>query len=210
MEEEIQQPQPTPEKLTLPDVIKAVFTDYVGFAERHLKEPRPPVMLIAVWLIGMDAVTGAIELENVLGQQYVVQNWFHAWIRIMVGGAAAGVLRYWMVGSLFHLLVLGAGGKGPARTSRYIFLYAALPVSVVDLSIKVVQMLVYRNGYFAGSTNATLEGAFATVMLAAYGYTLLLCYRGMRALMGADRRRSIAVLAAVTVGMIVFMIIATR
>jgi hypothetical protein len=210
MDEDIQEPQPAHEKLTFPDVIKAVFTDYVGFAERHLKEPNPPAMLVAVWLIGMDAVAGGIELENVLGQQSAVQDWFHTWIRIMVGGAAAGALRYWLVGSLFHVMVLGAGGKGPARTSRYIFLYAALPVSVVDLSIKVLQMLVYGNGYFIGSTNAALEGVFAALMLAAFGYTLILCYRGMRTLMEADRRRSIAILAAVTAGMVAFVIIATR
>ena len=176
------------------------------FAQRHLTESPPPLMYIAMWLIGMDAVAGSIELEKIYSQEYLIDNWFHAWVRIMAGGVLAGVLRYWLVGSMFHLLVLAAGGNGPARTSRYIFLYAALPVAVCDLIFKILEMVIYGNGYFAGQTNSLLDGLFSTITLAAYVYTVVLCYRGMRVLQGTDKRRTLLVLLASAVGMIILML----
>lgn len=192
-----QQPE-APRRLTFPDVVKAVVVDFVGFAQRHLVQPNPPLMYIAIWLIGMDAVAGGIELGYVYGQQYDVDNWFFAWLRIIVGGTAIGIFRYWLVGSIFHLIVLAAGGRGIARTSRYILLYALLPASVVNLSIKVLQMLLYQNEYFAGDRNVAVEGIFGLLMMAAYVFTIVLCYRGMRALQQTDRRRSIVMLAALS------------
>jgi hypothetical protein len=207
MNEESPQPEgPTP-KPTFPDLVKLVFTDFVGFANRYLKSSPPPLMYMAVWLIGMDAMAGGIELSYIAGDQYDVDNWFYAWIRIIVGGAAIGIFRYWMVGTIFHVVVLLAGGDGPWRTSRYILLYALLPMSVCNLSIKILQMLIYGNKYFIGQTNALVEGLFGTIMLGVYVYTIVLCYRGMRALQQTDRRRSIALLASLSIGMIVLTII---
>ena len=188
--------------LTVPDLLREVFVRFTDFAQKHLTESQPPLMYIAIWLIGMDAVAGSIELEYHIAQEYVTDNWFHAWVRIMTGGVLAGVLRYWMVGSLFHVLVLAAGGRGKARTSRYIFLYAALPVAVCDLTFKVLEMVIYGNNYFTAQTNAMLDGAFSTIMLAAYVYTVVLCYRGMCVLQGTDKRRSLIVLIAAALGMI--------
>lgn len=190
------------EAITVPDLIRAVFTDFVGFADQHLRAPNPPLMYIAVWLIGMDTIAGGIELAYVYNEQYDLDNWFYAWIRILVAGAMMGIIRYWLVGTLFHLIVVAAGGKGEARTSRYILLYALLPMAVCSLSIKILQMIIYGNRYFTGQTNAVVEGAFGVIMLAAYVYTLMLCYRGMRALQNTDARRSIAVLIAVSAGMV--------
>lgn len=191
---------------TVPDLIKEVLVNYTGFASRYLTAPSPPLMYIVVWLIGMDAVAGSIELERIYSGQYALDNWFHAWIRIMVGGALAGILRYWLVGSIFHVFVLIARGHGPARTSRYIFLYAAIPVAVGDLSFKILEMIIYGNGYFVGQTNAVLDTLFSMVMIVAYVYTVVLCYRGMRLLQGADKRRSLIVLAAASLGMILMVL----
>jgi hypothetical protein len=75
-------------------------------------------------------------------------------------------------------------------------------MAVCSLSIKILQMVIYGNSYFTGQTNPAVEGMFGVVMLGAYGYTLILCYRGMRALQGTDARRSIAMLVALSAGMI--------
>ena len=204
MESEINTQRPdSPPSLTFPDLVKWVFVDFVGFARQYLDRPNPPLMYIAIWLIGMDAVTGGIELGYAYGQQYDVNNWFFAWIRIVVGGAPIGVFRYWMVGSIFHVVVLAAGGKGIARTSRYILLYALLPSAVTNLSIKIIQMLIYQNGYFDGIRSTAIEGLFGLLMMVAYVFTLVLCYRGMRAVQQTDRRRSILMLAALSIGTIV-------
>jgi hypothetical protein len=194
--------QPEPQRLTFPDVVKAVFTGYVDFANRYLREPNPPLLYIAIWLIGMDTVAGGIELTYIYSDQYDLDNWFFAWIRILAVGVPMGAARYWMVGTLFHLVVVAAGGKGEPRTSRYVLLYALLPMAVCSLSIKILQMVIYGNKYFTGQTNPAVEGLFGVVMLGAYAYTLILCYRGMRALQGTDARRSIAMLVAVSAGMI--------
>ncbi|MGD8414633.1 MAG: Yip1 family protein [Candidatus Latescibacterota bacterium] len=194
-------PEP-PEHLTFPDLVKVLVVDFVGFARRHLTQPGPPLMYIAIWLVGMDAVAGGIELGYTYGQQYEVDNWFFAWIRIVLVGAPTGVFRYWLVGSIFHLVVMAAHGKGPARTSRYILLYALVPAAVTNLSIKVIQMLIYQNGYFAGDRNEFVESVFGLLMMAAYVFTLVLCYRGMRALQHTDRRRSVVILAALSLGTI--------
>jgi hypothetical protein len=202
MEPDPNHPEQAAPKLTFPDLIKMVFVDFVGFSRRYLTEPQPPLMYIAVWLIGMDAVAGGMELAYLSGQQYLVDNWFYAWLRIILAGAAMGIIRYWLVGSIFHVVVLLAGGQGPARTSRYILLYALLPLAVCNLSVKVIQMLIYGNEYFTGQTNAMVEGLLEGVMLAAYVFTFVLCYRGMRALQSADKRRSILVLVGLSLGMI--------
>jgi hypothetical protein len=97
-----------------------------------------------------------------------------------------------------------AGGHGSMRLSRHIFLYSTLPVVVVDLSIKVLQMIVYGNDYFAGQTGTTFDAVVAGAMLGAYTITLRLAYIGMRELASADRLRSILLL--VTIAVVVFMI----
>jgi len=199
-------PEPTP-RPNLPDLIRDIVVDYAGFAGRHLAEPQPPLMFIAMWLIGMDTVTGGIELSYIYSEQYEVTNWFYAWIRIIVGGAAMGVFRYWLVGSLFHLVVLLSGGQGEARTSRYILLYALLPASVLNLLIKVVQMLIYQNNYFTGERNLAIEGIFGMFMTVAYVFTIVLCYRGMRALQQTDRRKSIITLVALSIGTVMLTVV---
>ena len=207
MEPEPTQPPESLPHLTFPDVIKVIVVDFVWFARHYLGRPNPPLMYIAIWLIGMDAVAGGIELGYVYGGQYDLDNWFFAWIRIIVGGTAIGVFRYWLVGSIFHLIVIAAGGKGIARTSRYILLYALLPASVTNLSIKILQMLLYQNGYFTGERIAVIEGLFGIVMMVAYVFTIVLCYRGMIAVQQADGRRSIVMLAALSLGTIVLSMI---
>jgi len=207
MEQPTSQSPESPPKLTFPDLLKLVVVDFVGFAREYLVQRPPPLMFIAVWLVGMDAVAGGIELSYVYSQQYEMDNWFYAWLLIFVWGVGMGAVRYWLVGSIFHIVVVFSGGKGPAHTSRYILLYALMPASVCNLSIKIIQMLVYQNGYFAGERNAGLESLFGLVMLAAYVFTLVLCYRGMLALQHADKRRSIFTLAALTLGTILLTFI---
>lgn len=192
--------------LTVPDLIKEVFVDYTEFARKYLVHSSPPLMYVVVWLIGMDAVAGSIELEYFYTGEYQVDNWFHAWVRIMGGGVPAGIIRYWLVGSVFHVLVLAAGGKGSARTSRYIFLYAVLPVAVCNLTFRILEMLIYGNEYFAAQKNTLLDGLFSIVLLAAYAYTVVLCYRGMRALQGTEKRRTLFVLASAAVGMTIVVL----
>jgi hypothetical protein len=111
------------------------------------------------------------------------------------------------VGTLFHVVVRLAGGNGPLRTSRYIFLYAAIPVTVVELCVKVVQMLYYGNRYFTGQTSEMFDALTVGVVLGAYVLTARLCYIGLRVLTGADRLRSI--LAIVTIGATVAALVAT-
>lgn len=188
--------------LTIPDVIGAVFTNFVGFARDHFDAPRPPAMWIVAWLIGMDAVAGAIELDRMQTGSYIVSNWFHAWLRIMIGGMPVGVLRYWIVGTLFHALVMLAGGKGPARSSRYVVLYALVPAAVVNVSVKIVEMLVHGNNYFTAEAAGAMTMVTTMVMFAAYVYTVRLCYLGMIHVLDTNRRRTIAVLVSVAAGMI--------
>jgi hypothetical protein len=213
MDEDTYQPEDpqseeTPPKLAFPDLLKWIFVDFVGFSRRCLTSAPPPLMYMAMWLIGMDAMAGGIELAYISGQQYLVDNWFYAWLRIMGGGAAMGIMRYWLVGSIFHIVVVAAGGRGLARTSRYILLYALVPAAVCNLSVKILQMLMYGNKYFTGQTNAVVEGFFGMVMMAAYVFTIVLCYRGMRTLQQTDKRRSILVLVGLSFGMIILATIA--
>lgn len=188
--------------LTLPDVIAIVFGGprrFAAFAGEYLTRPGPPSFFLVAWLLGMDGVAAALELEYYTSGQHLVDNWFHAWLRILFAGVGAGFIRYWLAGTVFHGVVRFAGGHTPARTSRYIFLYAVLPLVVVELSFKVLQMLVYQNDYFAGQTNPGFDAFAGGVMTAAFLYSALLCYTGMRRVAGAERTRSLvafAVLAA--------------
>jgi hypothetical protein len=188
--------------LTIFDVIRDVFRDFRGFAHEFLTEPRPPAMLLIAWLLGMDAVAGAIELEYAQQGHYLVDNWFHAWLRIMGMGVIGGFARYWLMGTIFHGVVRLAGGRGEKRTSRYIFLYSAIPVVIVDLLIKVMQMIYYGNEYFIGQTSVTVDAFTAGLMLGAYIFTARLCYQGMRELTGADQTRSILLIAGAALAVV--------
>ena len=207
MEPDTSKPTESLPSLTFPDLIKIIVVHFVWFAKHYLTRPKPPLMYIAVWLIGMDAVVGGMELTYAYSGQYDLNNWFVAWVRIIVGGPLIGVFRYWLIGSIFHLIVLAAGGSGEARTSRYIVLYALLPAAVTNVSIKIVQMLLYQNNYFAGQRNAVFEGLFGIGMMIAYVYTIVLCFRGMLAVQHADRRRSIIMLGLLSLGTILLSII---
>jgi len=192
---------------TIFDVVRDVVKDYVLFARRYLLTSRPPVMLIVLWLVGMDAMGGAIETINVNSGMYPVDNWFHAWIIAMGMGLPAGALRYWLVGSIFHAIVRVAGGRHPSYASRNIFFYSALPAAVIDLSLKVIQMVIYGNGYFAQHTPTALDGFFSFVTLAAYGYSVYLCYIGMRRVLETDRRKTIIALLAIAVAAMLVMLV---
>lgn len=196
--------QAPPGPMTFPDVVRDVFTRFPEFARTWLGRPRPPSQFIMIWLVGMDAVAGTIELEFVQRGSYLIDNWLYAWARVMLVGLPAGVARYWLIGTLFHLIVRIAGGHGSMRLSRHIFLYSTLPVVVADLSIKVLQMLVYGNDYFAGQTGSTFDAVVAGVMLGAYAGTLRLAYIGMRVMTGVDRLRTILLL--VTIALVVFVL----
>ena len=203
MEQTTPPEHPTPH--TIFDVIRDVVVNYVRFAESHLITARPPVILIVLWLIGMDAIAGAIETVNVNAGQYPVDNWFHAWLFMMGAGLPAGLLRYWIVGSLFHLIVRVAGGKLPAYASRNIFFYSALPATVVDLSLKAIQMVMYGNGYFAQHTPTPVDGMFSFITLIAYGYSVYLCYIGMRRVLGTDKGRTFVALGAIALAAMLVM-----
>jgi hypothetical protein len=192
--------------LTIIDVIREIFTRFEGFAQEHLLQPRPPAQLVMIWIVGMEAVAGSIELESAYMGQYAVTDWFHAWVRIMAGGVLAGAMRYWVAGTLFHIAVLLARGRGLMRTSRYIFLYAVVPVSVVELSLRVVQMLVYGNDYFAGAKHGALDLLVGAAMFAAFLFSARLAYIGMTRLQGADPRRTLAVIVAAGAGMLIAVI----
>lgn len=191
-----------PEHLTFPDVVRVVFAGpsaFASFAARYLLRQGPPSFFIVVWLLGMDGIAAAMELEYFTTGKHLVDNWFYAWLRIMFAGVGAGVVRYWLAGTVFHGVVLLSRGHGAARTSRYIFLYAVLPVVLVELAVKVAQMLVYGNGYFGGSSNTTFDAVAGGAMAAAFMYSAVLCYNGMRAVQGTERGRSLAVLIGVAV-----------
>lgn len=195
------------EPMTLPDVVRVVFGGARSFSEftgTYLTRENPPAFMLVAWLLGMDGVAAALELEYMTTGAHLVDNWFHAWLRIMFAGIGAAVVRYWLVGSAFHGVVRMAGGHACARTSRCVFLYAALPLVIVELSVKVVQMLVYGNGYFAGLTNPALDGATGGLMLGALAYSVFLAYSAMRSVLGTDRGRSLVVLALVGAILVVF------
>jgi len=196
-QESLSQESPDQVQYTILDVIRVVFTNFAGFAVSHLARGTAPALYLVIWLIGMDATAGWLELEELIYGQYQTTNWFHAWIRIMGGGLAAGPIRYWIVGSLFHLGVRFSGGEGPARSSRYVFIYAALPVAIVDLVVKIVQMLVFQNQYFAGQIDPAVTGVVSMVMLIAFIFSIRICFQGAVAALGADRKRLMVVFATV-------------
>ena len=199
--------QPLAESPTLPDVVRYVVTDFVVFGRQHLTRPRPPQMLIVLWLLGMEAIAGALEVEFLQTGRYLTENWFHTWLRILFGGIPAAALRYWIVGTMFHLAVIAAGGTGTARTSRHLFLYAAIPVAIVNILIKVFQMIAYGDNYFSGQASDASGAATSFIMAVAYVYTLRLCYVGMIHVQNASPRRSALLLAAAVFAMMLVVLV---
>lgn len=185
------------DSLTLPDVVREVMADFAGFAKRHLAVAVPPAMMLVGWMLGMDGVAGALDIEHFGGRGYPVDNWFHAWLAILIAGIPAAVVRYWFGGMVFHGVVRIAGGHGPARMSRRLFLYGAIPLIITDLVVKIVQMIAYGNAYFGGQTKSGLDAFLGGLLLAAFLWTGYLLFVGMTRVQGAERRRSILAIVGI-------------
>ncbi len=180
---------------TLPDVVRDVVVDFAAFARPWVGRGRPPAFPFIVWLAGMDAVAAMVEMRS-LGGDPVTADWFHAWLRIVLGGIPAGVLRYVAAGTVFFVAARAAGARARWIAACDVFACAMLPVAVIDLGVKVVQMLVYGNAFFVGRRDAFVDAVLGMTMFGASILGLRLCWVALTAVFGAPRVRAAVVLVA--------------
>ncbi len=201
-------PPPPPAPPTLPDVVRDVARDFVGFARAWLAGGVRPAFFFVVWIVGMDTLVAAVEMESLTGQ-WTTADWFHTWLRVIFAGLFMGWVRYALGGSAYWLGIRLAGGRASLRAAWDVFAYAMLPTAVIDLGVKVIQMFVYGNAYFAGRRDAFVEGILGAAMFVGALLAMKLCWQGMTGLFGAPRGRSAAVIALTLVALFALTLAAT-
>lgn len=171
------------------DFFKSFFGDYKGFLRKNIELKRPPYWLFVIWFYGVTRVL--IKLDSSvagIGVNFGISGWFDMWLISLILGAAIGFIGYWLVGSIFHLGVLLAGGHKKAKTSRMIFVYAGLPHTIAVMALFIVGMLGLRENYFS---SGGLDPSWFHIATAATLYSIILGYIGVREVQKTKKIRSI-------------------
>jgi hypothetical protein len=174
------------EGMLLTDFFKSFFGDYKTFLRESIELKRPPYWLCVIWLYGIARV--AIRLNTGIGTTFDLQNWLPFWASALLLGIVIGFIGYWVIGSIFHLGVLLAGGHKKAKTSRLIYVYCWMPHALVVTATFLAAMLGQRENYFLNggiAANWFYPATFASL------YSIILGYIGATEIQKTKKIRSI-------------------
>ena len=184
-------------ELGIVDCCKSFFGNYKAYLTKYIELKKPPYWLMVLWIYGISRVLQKINSSISAGtSDYAIQHWLSLWIAALIGGIVIGFIGYWLVGSIFHVGVLLAGGKKKAKTSRMIFLYAGLPFSLTVIILMLINMIAFRGDYFA---YGGLEQSWNTLAILASLYSLILGYIGVREIQKTKKVRSILLFIALPI-----------
>ena len=169
--------------------LKSFFGNYKAFLHKNIELKRPPYWLLVIWFYGVARVLVRLDSSVAgIGANFGIQGWFDLWVTSLVLGAVIGFIGYWVVGSIFHLGVLLAGGHKKAKTSRMIYVYAGLPHTIAVMAIFFVGMLALHENYFL---NGGIDPSWLRIAIAASLYSIILGYIGVREIQKTGKVRSI-------------------
>lgn len=174
------------EKMPLTVFLKSFFGDYKDFLHKNIEHASPPYWLSIVWLYGIARV--AVRFNTGMGTTFNFQGWLAFWLATLFLGAFIGLIGYWIVGSIFHLGVLLAGGHKKAKVSRMIYVYCWLPYSLAIMITFLAAMLGLRENYFL---NGGMGAAWFHPATAVSLYSIILGYIGTTEIQKTKKVRSI-------------------
>jgi len=172
--------------------VKVFFTDYKSSLSNWFKKKKVPYFFLMIVISGTYRTLMQMH-HAILGgnPSYPIQDWFSLWLFAILGGIILGFILYWLIGSIFHLGVLIAGGEKNAKTSRLIYLYSGFPVYLAVLLFMLVNMIVFESEYFQFGGSFSSIWAGVIVLLVSTLYSYYLAYIGVRTVQRTKRIPSI-------------------
>jgi len=170
---------------------KEYFTSYKGFLTKYIGTGKPPYWFLVFWAYGLSKAL--VRFDALLigaTANYSINTWLGFWLISLVWGIVIALIGYWVVGSIFHLGVLLAGGKGKAKTSRLIYLYSSMPHVLAAIVLIALNMLVMGKNYFE---YGGLAIEWLLVLFIAATYSWYLAYAGAVKIQKTKKFRSILI-----------------
>jgi len=179
-------------KMAMVDFLKSFFGDYKAFLRKNIELKKPPYWLMVIWLYGV--VRMLIRIDSSVGGigvvSFGIHGWFDMWVSSLIFGSVIGLIGYWVIGSIFHLGVLLAGGHHKAKASRMVFVYSSIPHTIAVMALFFVGMLGLRGNYFL---DGGLDPSWFHISMAASLYSIVLGYIGAREVQKTKKIRSILI-----------------
>ncbi|KMT65066.1 hypothetical protein [Catenovulum maritimum] len=135
---------------------------------------RPLYLIIASWAYGifhtLDRIDRHLLKESLnrpwpgweLFEPVVNMSWLNFWIVLLVIGAPAGVVAYFLGGWWYKIRLKWAGAKQvETHTARYLHIYSQLVMSLPTLLLVLIQSLFYDNYRQAWQTDVIWFALFS-------------------------------------------------
>jgi len=198
------------EKPNIVPFLRLFFMDYKAFLSKYIKLDKPPYWLLFLLLMGGTRVL--ISMHYAIVEQipnYPVQDWFSMLFFSLIGGIILGFIIYWVVGSIFHLGVLIAGGEKGAKASRMIYLYSGIPLYLTITLHMLINMVAFESEYFlfGGSYGSIRLGIIAISLASLYG--IWLAYIAARITKKTKKIHSILLFIALPIAVQVLLLVYT-
>ena len=180
---------------------KECFTNFSKFAKENLVTANPKYLLLAIWVLGIGNATDRLSSSD-------SSSWSEVWVIAILGGILAGAIAYYIGGWFYHVRVGWSKGTGAIDTSRNIYTFSSLPISVVTIGSLIFNQMAYGSDYFDTyySDASSVDMIFGLLVIAAIGYSIYISYRAVREVMNAQKVRAIwwFVVAPVIVYVLIF------
>jgi hypothetical protein len=165
---------------------KECFTNFSKFAKENLVTANPKYLLLAIWVLGIGSAIDRISSSD-------SSSWGEVWAIVIFGGILAGAIAYYIGGWFYHVRVGWSKGTGSIDTSRNIFTFSSLPVSVVAIGSLIFNQMAYGSDYFDiyYSDASSVDMIFGLLAIAAIGYSIYISYRAVKEVMNVQYGRAI-------------------
>ncbi len=177
---------PTPSTVKFFPYFKECFTNFSKFAKDNLVTANPKYLLLAIWVLGIGSAIDRLSSSD-------SSSWGEVWAIAIFGGILAGAIAYYIGGWFYHVRVGWSKGTGAINTSRNIYTFSSLPISVVAIGSLVFNQMAYGSDYFDSyySDASSVDVIFALLSLIAIAYSIYISYRAVRDVMNTEKGRSI-------------------
>lgn len=164
-------------------------------------EARQEPLLAVIFLAGIAVVLGSAAATTVLDNYELDAVVLAVWA--FLGGAASGVITYFVVGAALYLGVRGAGSAGSYRRARHVLGFALVPLALSLVVLWPARIAVFGEDLFrTGRSDAGTAGdVFEAVELGFAAWSVVLLVAGVRAVESWPWARALGAvaLAALTV-----------
>ncbi len=169
-------------KMNLFAFFKQVLFKNTSFTKKYASEKRPAFLFLTIFLSGSSGILASLN-----GAHYLyyggVSTWFSVWALILIFGLAYGYIRYYLAGFLYQIgLYFSGKGFRDLVFSRNIVHYTFLPLFVMNIVIKIIEMFVYGDDYFISPTYRWLNLIKVLLILSLGIYSIISLYKASRSL----------------------------